>query len=315
MTDLAAYTWTIPGLAVLFDLLLGDPRWLPHPVRLIGNLADGFELLAQSAWSGLPGRLAGFFAAMALVVLVAVTVYALTSIGPAGFFVTLYLCYAGLALRCLLSEAGHVHRLLESGQLTEAKVALSMLVTRDTGSMTADEVRRSLAETVSENLNDGFVAPFFWLCLGGPVVMWIYKTISTLDSMWGYKTEKYADFGWFAAKTDDILAWIPARITALTMLVTGLIMKLDVRQAFKYSLKDAVKMESPNAGYPMAFSAWLVGAQMGGPTMYFGEIKNKPVLGPQGEVWSAEKYSKLAWLVLMTGLLLACIGQMLLFFI
>ncbi len=293
MIELTEYTWLLPGLAVGLDLLLGDPRWLPHPVRLIGFMADGLEVFARSASDGNPGRIAGGIAALTLVFLVSLVVYFSTTFGPVAFFVSLYLCYAGLALRCLLSEAKYVNRLLNSGQLTEARVALSMLVSRDTSKMNAGDMRRSLAETVSENLNDGFVAPLFWFCLAGPTGMWVSKTISTLDSMWGYKTEKYRDFGWFAAKADDCLAWIPARLTALSMYATGLVMRLGAIGTLKYAFRDAQTMESPNAGYPMAAAAWLVGAQMGGLTIYHGKVKAKPVLGPKGKPWTSEGFTAL----------------------
>ncbi len=309
MIELAEYTWLLPGLAVGLDLLLGDPRWLPHPVRLIGCMADRFEVLAWSVCDGTPGRIAGFFSALALVALVSVVVYFSTSFGPFAFFVSLYLCYAGLALRCLLSEAKYVNRLLNAGQLTEARVALSMLVSRDTSKMNAGDMRRSLAETVSENLNDGFVAPLFWLCLAGPLGMWVSKTISTLDSMWGYKTEKYRDFGWFAAKADDCLAWIPARLTALSMYVTGLFMQLGSLRTLRYAFRDARIMESPNAGYPMAAAAWLVGAQMGGPTIYHGQIKAKPVLGPKGKPWTSKGFTALYRLTRWSAVGLALVFQ------
>lgn len=309
MTALSELSSFLPLLAVGLDLLIGDPRWLPHPVRIIGNIADGLESLTRNLLRSIPLKFVGILATMTLVIVVALTVFGLTSMGTVGFFVTLYLCSAGLALRCLLSEANTVHQLLKHGQLTEAKVALSMLVSRDTLNMSEAEVRRSLAETLSENLNDGFTAPLFWLCVGGPVAMWVYKTISTLDSMWGYKTEKYKDFGWFAAKTDDVLAYVPARLTALAMVLVGVCMRFNGVKSLKRIVRDARTMESPNAGWPMAAAAWLVGAQMGGRTSYQGEIKQKPLLGPHGEAWTTEQFYSLRSLIFWSGVLLALIGQ------
>lgn len=307
MNDLGEFSRFIPVMAVALDLLLGDPQWVPHPVRAIGSLAEGLEALAHCAYDA-PGKAVGALCALALTTMIGVGVLAFSSMGPAGFFVTLYLSYAGLALRCLLAEAVKVHRLLLGGHLTEARVALSMLVSRDTEEMSEAEVRRSLAETVSENLCDGFAAPLFWLCVAGPVGMWVYKTISTLDSMWGYKTEKYRNFGWFSAKADDALAYVPARLTALAMLVAGAVMRLNLRQTLKHFMKDARQMESPNAGWPMAAAAWLIGARMGGPTRYFGKVKQKPVLGPDA-LWTSNALSSLTWLCLLTAVFLSLAGQ------
>ena len=190
-----------------------------------------------------------------------------------------------------------------------------MLVSRDTSTLDVAGLRRTLAETVSENLNDGFVAPLFYLALFGPGGMWAYKVVSTMDSMWGYRTEQYRDLGRGAAKTDDFLAWIPARITARIMLFAGKRLGLDHSTAKARYALDAAKIESPNAGWPMAAAAWLVRGQMGGPTVYFGEMKDKPVLGPVGENWDRKKIwalirlcqstgSKAAWILIPTlGLL------------
>jgi len=141
---------------------------------------------------------------------------------------------------------------------------------------------------VSENLNDGFVAPMFYLALFGPGGMWAYKVVSTMDSMWGYKTDQYRDLGYAAAKTDDVLAFIPARITACVMLLVGKYQKLAYDDAKANYKADAVKMESPNAGWPMAAAAWLFGCQMGGTAVYFGVEKGKPLLGPAGKVWDKQ---------------------------
>jgi adenosylcobinamide-phosphate synthase len=165
-------------------------------------------------------------------------------------------------------------------------------------------VLRTLAETLSENLNDAFVAPFFFLSVAGPAGLWVYKAVSTLDSMWGYKTPRYKDFGWAAAKADDVLAFIPARLTGLAMIGAGALTGLNWRAAYDNILADSGKTDSPNAGWPMAAAAWLLGASMGGPAVYFGEVKDKPVLGPEGD-WTLDKVRRLRSLVLATGLLAA----------
>ena len=185
----------------------------------------------------------------------------------------MYFAFAGLALGCLMKDARRVAGLLEAGNLGEARHELSMLVSRDTEGLDAPALRRTLAETVSENLNDGFVAPLFYLSLFGPGGMWAYKTVSTMDSMWGYRNDRYRDLGRGAARTDDLLAWVPARITARIMLLAGKRLGLDHAAARAHHAADAAKMESPNAGWPMATAAWLVGGSMGGRAVYFGEAK------------------------------------------
>ncbi len=132
--------------------------------------------------------------------------------------------------------------------------------------------------------------------------MWVYKTISTMDSMWGYKNEEFKEFGYYAAKADDVLAFIPARITGFMMLAAGRIMKLDWESAYDNLIEDANKTESPNAGWSMAPAAWLLGAPMGGKAVYFGEEKEKPVLGPEGGEWTSLKLKRLGALVMTTAI-------------
>lgn len=299
----------IPGAAVALDLLWGDPHWLPHPVRGIGVLAKRVEAYGRFQAEGNPERAFGFWAVCGLVAAVILPLWFLTALPLVGIFIAVYFGYSGLALRCLLGEAADVAKSIDAGKLDEARAGLAMLVTRDTSAMDADKLRAGLAETVSENFNDGFVAPFFYLCLLGPLGLWTYKTISTLDSMWGYRTEEYRDLGWFAARTDDVLAWVPARLSAGLLILVGGIMGFDWKGALCHGPADARKMESPNAGWPMAASAWLIGRSMGGPAVYHGKAKEKPMLGPNGRTWDAESLQDLLGLVSVTGIGTALAGQ------
>ncbi len=224
-----------------------------------------------------------------------------------GVLIAIYLAYAGLALGCLVRDSRRVATLLDTGDLPGARKALSMLVSRDTESLDPNGIRRTLAETVSENLNDGFVAPMFYLAIFGPGGLWAYKVVSTMDSMWGYKTERFKDLGYAAAKTDDLLAFIPARITASLLLCVGKRFGLNVGLAKENYKADAGKMESPNAGWPMAAAAWLFEAQMGGQAVYFGKLTEKPVLGPKGRIWDKKKIRQLINLSKSAGHLAAWI--------
>nr|WP_321514280.1 adenosylcobinamide-phosphate synthase CbiB [uncultured Pseudodesulfovibrio sp.] len=302
MTTLIS-VFIIPALAVMLDSLLGDPKNMPHPVRLIGKFLDIYEKTARKTHINL--RTAGWGAVILFASVVWGVVELVTAIPYVGVLIGLYLAYAGLALGCLIRESRQVVRLLDSGNIIEARTALSMLVSRDTTELDAHGIRRTLAETVSENLNDGFVAPLFYLCLFGPGGLWAYKTVSTMDSMWGYRTERFCDLGRGAAKTDDLLAWLPARITAYLMIFAAGLRGLNMNKAKKKFKADAQKMESPNAGWPMAAAAWLIGGQMGGPTMYFGALKDKPILGPSGKLWDKAMIRALISLCDRTGTIAA----------
>lgn len=299
------FVFIIPLIAVLLDAFVGDPQRMPHPVRWIGAVLSRCEEGIRLYEINL--RMAGWGVTLLFPVTVYLLVHLLSSIPYVGLLIALYLSFAGLALGCLIQECEHVASLLNTGELSKAQKALAMLVSRDTQSLDENGIRQTLAETLSENLNDGFVAPMFYLTLLGPGGLWAYKVVSTMDSMWGYKTDRYKELGYAAAKTDDVLAYIPARITATIMLFVGRRLGLDVSDAQKYYKKDAAKMESPNAGWPMAAAAWLLNAQMGGKTVYFGEVKDKPILGPESNQWNAHKISELLRVCQLTGYMAAWI--------
>ncbi|TVM16960.1 cobalamin biosynthesis protein CobD [Oceanidesulfovibrio indonesiensis] len=279
----------IPVLALALDILVGDPRGLPHPVVGLGRLASWWERLSRRLSWGARGAgavLAGGFGTLLLAGFAGSVAWYLSGLDYVGPLIALYLAWSGLALGGLLREAHAAFRVVETGTLPEARRAVSMLVSRDTSTMEAPALRKALAETLAENLNDGLTAPFFYLILLGPAGLWAYKAVSTLDSMWGYRTPEYEHFGKVAARLDDVLAFIPARLTALGMLLAAVVagpVGLQPRrllQVLRGVRRDARKTSSPNAGWPMAAAAWIFGAPMGGRAVYFGEWVNKPVLGP-----------------------------------
>jgi len=292
---------SLPALAMVIDLIVGDPQRFPHPVRLIGRFLDWLEPRARAWKLGL--RLAGALCVVLTAGICFLVVYALTEISLAGVLIAVYFAYAGLALGQLQDEGRDALDLIEEGELEEAREAVGMLVSRDTSQMDEVELRRTLAETVSENLNDGFFAPLFYLVVGGPALMWAYKAVSTMDSMWGYRTERFNDLGWAAAKADDLLSYIPARLTALFLIGAGAMLRMPWRQARDHVRTDARTMESPNAGWPMAACAWLVQGTMGGQATYFGVAKSKPMLGPAGQEWTPEKLKRLFRLTVFAAFL------------
>ena len=296
--------WWLAPAALIFDLWLGDPD-LPwrHPVCLVGKLLEKLEAPARNFMrAGGPeaervrGRFAGALALTVLVGTTGLAVWGLVCLPIAGGMLALYLAWAGLAVGSLLRTGREVLRRVDTYEESEARAALSWLVSRDTSGMDRPLMRKTLADTLSENLTDAFVAPFFWLLVGGPVALWCYKAVSTTDSMWGYVTEKWCWLGWAGARSDDALAYVPARLAAcaawlanwcvahLRFLPAALLPK-NMWQGRWPGLgvvaRQAVGMPSPNSGWSMTACAWLCGARMGGPSVYFGTLTPKPWLGPE----------------------------------
>ncbi len=305
----ALYT---PILALALDILLGDPRALPHPVQALGWCAHVLERCARRLpWFTTFGRLYGLLAVALLAGAAGWAAWTLAGLQYLGPLAGLYLAWSGLALGSLLRECHDALRAVEQASLEEARQRVAMLVSRDVSTMDRPALRRTLAETLSENLCDGLTAPFFFLILGGPGALWAYKAVSTLDSMWGYRTPEYARFGWAAARLDDVLAYIPARLTAVFLLTVGAVAgpiglnRRRILAAVRGTLRDAPAMASPNAGWPMAAAAWACRASMGGPAVYFDALVDKPRLGPasasEDTSWDAARLVTLLRLCFAAG--------------
>lgn len=281
-------TWLAPApvwliaAAVAIEWRLRWPGDIPHPVRLIGSLLDRLEKLARKSTDP---RLAGAIALVCALGVSGAVAAGLTHIPWLGPVCAVGLAAAGLAIGELTRVCRHALFALESdeasGDLSESRRQIGQLVSRDTGNMDAAQLRRALAETLAENFNDAFVAPLFWLLAGGPVGLWLYKTASTVDSMWGYRTPRWKDLGMAGARLDDALAWLPARASAFLLWVSA--HDRTAWPGWRVIRAQAMQMDSPNAGWPMAAAAWLHTARMGGPTPYGGTLRDKPRLGPWGD--------------------------------
>lgn len=268
--------------AVLLDLLLGDPRWLPHPVVWIGRLIAALEKALRRLVRN--ERVGGV---LLLVLTVGVTcgvavallkgAYAMSP--SAGFAVAVFFSYSCLAARSLHGESGLVAASLVRGDLAEARRNLSYIVGRDTAELDAPEVWRATVETVAENASDGVIAPLFCLILGGPLLALAYKGVNTLDSMVGYKNERYLRFGWASARCDDLLNFIPARLTGLLMVAAAPLVGLSAREAWRIMSRDGRNHSSPNSGIPEAAAAGALGVRLGGTNSYFGVPVAKPTIG------------------------------------
>lgn len=298
--------------AFVADLLFGDPRRLPHPVVGIGRLVDGLERLLYARLR--PRRLGGLLLVTATLLAVGAAAWGLLGLGARlhpllGLAAALWLAWTCLAARELHRQSATVVDRLTAGDLAGARRALSLIVGRDTAELDEQAILRACIETVAENSSDGIVAPLFYLGLGGPVAGMVYKAASTMDSMIGYKNERYCDFGWAAARLDDLLNWLPARLTAVLMVLSSRVLGLDAGAAWRIARRDGRKHASPNAGLPEAAAAGALGVQLGGPASYFGRWQEKPTFGDAGRSLTVDDYRKTVKLMYMVAFLalgLAC---------
>ena len=273
--------WLLPA-AFALDLLLGDPRRLPHPVRWMGRAIEGAEpRFRQLAVS--PVLAGGLFSAVLVFstwLLAAGTLSAAGALHPAaGALLEMVMLYYCLSARGLADAAADVLRSLETEGLTAARVKLAMIVGRDVDSLDAAGIRRALVETVAENFVDGVVSPLFYAAVGGAPLALAYKMINTLDSMVGYKNERYADFGKVSARLDDGFNYLPARLSVPVIALAARLLGAPAGRSFKTALREGRHHASPNAGYPEAAFAGALGARMNGPNTYGGRLVEKPWLG------------------------------------
>jgi adenosylcobinamide-phosphate synthase len=303
--------WLVPA-AFALDLLLGDPRALPHPVVWIGRLIGRLELFLTAITT--QRRLAGIILTVGTVGVTGFLAWG--ALALAGAFhpvlqglLAVWLAFTTLALRGLHRESLNVVRWLEAGDLAEARRALATIVGRQTAEMEEPAILRACIETVAENTSDAVIAPLFYLFLGGPIAALMYKAASTLDSMVGYRNERYREFGWASARLDDLLNLIPARLTALLMLVAAALLGLRPAGAWRSVRRDAGKPESPNAGWPEAAAAGALGIQLGGAAVYFGERVEKPTLGDPARPVSIAAYQEMIRLMYLTSFLALVLGM------
>jgi adenosylcobinamide-phosphate synthase len=267
---------------VLLDWLIGDPRWLPHPVAIIGRLITFLEKLLRSMLrQELLGGTLLLVGTVAITAGIAALLLKLAyAIGPAvGFTVAVFLSWSCLAARSLHGESALVARALARGDLAEARKHLAFIVGRDTAELEEPEIWRGTVETVAENTADGVIAPLLCLMLGGPVLGLAYKAVNTLDSMVGYKNEKYLLFGRASARCDDLANWLPARLTGLLLVLAAPLAGLSLQGSWRIMRRDGRNHSSPNSGIPEAAAAGALGVQLGGTNYYFGRPVAKPVIG------------------------------------
>jgi adenosylcobinamide-phosphate synthase len=281
---------------LVLDLLLGDPHGWPHPIVWIGRLILRLENWLRVAVRA--EKLAGILLVVLTLSITAASAGLLLTFAAAftdllAWLVSLWLGWSCLALRSLHAESAVVIADLERGDLTAARQSLSMIVGRETANLNEEQILKATLETVAENASDGVIAPLFYLLIGGPVLGLIFKAVSTLDSMVGYKNDKYREFGWAGARLDDVLNFIPSRLTGFLFIITAAPLKLNYRGARRIMLRDAGKHASPNAGWPEAAAAGALGVQFGGAAIYFGQRVEKPTFGDADQQPTSEHYRQL----------------------
>ena len=274
------------GLGYLIDLLIGDPHWLYHPIRIVGNLISLLEKWLRALFPKTEkGELtAGVF----LVILTSgLTTAAAAGILYAGYLIhpavkfglEVLMCYQLLATRALRDESMKVYEKLKENDLEGSRYAVSMIVGRDTKNLDDIGVTKAAVETVAENTSDGILAPMLFMVIGGPVLGFFYKAVNTMDSMVGYKNEKYLYFGRAAAKFDDILNYIPARISAWMMIFSCLFSGLDAKEAYRIYKRDRYNHASRNSAQTEAVMAGALHIQLAGDAWYFGKLYKKKTIG------------------------------------
>lgn len=271
-------------IAVIIDWIIGDPYWFPHPVIYIGKLIKCLENnVRKKVIEPKKMKVAGLGIVLIVVAVSFIIPFVvLQLVKPYNVLyhiVNILFLWTVIAARCLHNEGIKVYEELKDRNIKEARIKLSYIVGRETKDLSEDEIIRADVETIAENASDGIVAPLLFAAIGGAPLAMAYKAINTMDSMLGYKNEKYIDIGFFPAKIDDIFNYIPARITGVLMSLSSPIVKGNVIESLKIMIRDRKNHKSPNCAYPEAACAGAIGIQLGGENTYFGEKVWKPTIG------------------------------------
>lgn len=298
----------------LMDLLLGDPYWLPHPIRLIGNWISFLEkrLLGSKTeekhttpeQEKRRGMLLVLAVLSSTVFVTAVLLLGAYRLHPyLGAVIESIMTYQILATKCLKVESMKVYQELKKGDIAASRKAVSMIVGRDTECLDETGVAKAAIETVAENTSDGVIAPMIFTAIGGPILGFFYKAVNTMDSMVGYKNEKYQYFGSAAAKFDDVVNYIPARLSAWLMILASAITHMDWKNAKKIFLRDRYNHKSPNSAQTESVMAGALDVQLAGDAWYFGKLCKKPTIGDAIREIEPEDIRRSHTLLYMTAVL------------
>ena len=300
--------------AYLVDLAVGDPRWIPHPVVFMGKAIEGLEwLLRRFAKSPSGLRAAG--AVTAAVLLVGswfITFNLLKWMFTVHFWLgsalSVWLISTTMAARGLAGAAGEIFQLLQTGDLAEARRKVGWIVGRDTGKMDSGDITRATVETVAENIVDGIISPLFYAFIGGTPLAMAYRAVNTLDSMVGYKNERYIHFGMASARLDDLANFIPARLTGILLLGAAFLLKMNPKRALAAIQRDAPGHPSPNSGIPESAVAGALGVRLGGLNYYHGRESFRAYMGEDLTPLEPQHIKQAIKLMYMTSALAVLIG-------
>lgn len=305
-------------LGVILDLIIGDPKWFPHPVRLMGKAISFISerSIKDDKRNGIKEKRSGLIMCVIMTVITGAAVLAITVAAYnlnlyIGIFVEAILTCLCLAAKSLCKESMAVYTDLKKTDTVAARKSLSMIVGRDTDGLSEEGIIKAAVETVSENASDGVIAPLLYTMLFGPVGGFIYKAINTMDSMVGYKNERYRNFGYCPARLDDIANFVPARLTGMFMVLSAYILGLfkkeyDGKNAWDIFKNDRKKHDSPNSAHGESACAGALGIELAGPASYGGVFKKKPYIGVKKRAAEAEDIKRANALMFMTEGLMVC---------
>jgi adenosylcobinamide-phosphate synthase len=299
------------AIAFVLDILIGDPRWLPHPIRMIGKCIEYLETLLRKVFRS--ERTAGIFLTGIVVLGSYLITFKIISLfygfGKVwGITASIIIIFYSLSIRDLLKETGGVLKALKSGNLPKARSNLSRIVGRDTHNLSEQQVAAGCIETSAESSVDGIIAPLLYAFIGGPAFAMAYKSVNTLDSMVGYKNEKYNNFGWASAKLDDVANFIPARIAAIILPISSFLCGADYSNSIRIVKRDGQKHPSPNSGIPEAAIAGALKIRLGGPSVYNGIPSNKPFIGDPINNIDLDDISNTTRIVMVSAIILVAFG-------
>lgn len=267
--------------AYFMDLIVGDPYGFPHPVIYIGKLISLLEKNLRKL--NINMKLAGALLCLILMSSVALITYSICKLASVNIylyiFVSAVIVCTCFSTKCLADEGKKIYDSFEEKNIELSRKQLSYIVGRDTSALDEPDIIRATVETIAENTVDGTISPMFYAFIGGPILAILYKAVNTMDSMIGYKNERYIDFGMTAARLDDIFNYIPARISLIGFTMASFILRYDYKSCIKIAIRDRKNHTSPNCAYPEAAVAGALGIELGGTNIYFGQKVYKPTIG------------------------------------
>lgn len=306
-------------MAYVVDIAFGEPRWVPHPVVLIGRLIAYLdkqvfkENLGRAQKRFIGAVVVAFVVSISALITWGIVYLASLINGILGFVVSILLISTTIATRGLIDSAKDVAASLEKNDLEEAREKVGRIVGRDTGNMKRRDIVRATIESVAENSVDGVIAPIIYALIGGAPLAMAYKAVNTLDSMIGYKNERYEDFGWAAARFDDIVNYIPARISVLILAVAALFVRKDAVKAVKTALRDGRNHASPNSGLPEATVAGAFDLKLGGTNYYAGVPRKTGSIGDGKGALMGKHISEVVMLVFIASAMAILLGRAIIF--